>query len=44
MEFNNSGQLNLYKEAVEVITGQPVQSCGIHFAVMGLAVEVHVNS
>ena len=39
-----SGQLNLYKEAVEVITGMPVQSCWIHFAVIGLAVEVHVNS
>ena len=37
-----SGQLMLYKEAVEAISGKPVLSCWIHFAVMGLVLAVDV--
>lgn len=35
-----SGQLKLYKEAIEAISGKSVLACWIHFAVMGLALEV----
>ena len=35
-----SGQLKLYKEAVETVSGKPVLSCWIHFAVMGLAIKL----
>ena len=37
-----SGQLKLYKEAVEIVTGKPALACWIHFAVMGLAVNVDI--
>ncbi len=38
-----SGQLKLYKEAVEAVSEKPVLDCWIHFAVMGLAVAVNVG-
>jgi len=35
-----SGQLKLYKEAVETVSGKPVLACWIHFALMGLAIKL----
>ena len=35
-----SGQLKLYKEAIEKITGKQVISTWIHFAIMGLVIKV----
>jgi len=37
-----SGQLKLYKEAVEIVSRKRVLACWIHFAVMGLAVNLDI--
>ena len=37
-----SGQLKLYKQAVEAISGKPVIGYWIHFAVIGIVVQIEV--
>jgi len=38
--LKHSGQLALYKEAVEAVSDKPVIGCWVHFAVTGGVLEV----